>query len=76
MKKNYGLTTKPNEGVKDKAPDWMNSLFEKQTNGNKEEKKQIKTTLASSKTEIKCETCGVALKPTDVDICEACSEDK
>jgi hypothetical protein len=37
MSKNYGLTTRPNEGVKDKAPDWMEEFFKKDI---KKEKKE------------------------------------
>ena len=37
--KGYGLTKAPNEGVKDKAPDWMNEVFEKMTKSD-ERKKQ------------------------------------
>lgn len=37
MDKNYGLTKDYNEGVKDKAPDWMDDFFK---NANKDTEKK------------------------------------
>jgi hypothetical protein len=37
--KHYGLNNKPNEGVKDEAPQWMNSLF-KELSENKPKSKK------------------------------------
>lgn len=38
--KYYGLTQSPNEGVKDKAPDWMDDLFKSGALEQKREKKK------------------------------------
>lgn len=38
--KYYGLTNKPNDGVKDKSPEWMDDLFEKLSSDKPKEKKQ------------------------------------
>ena len=38
--KNYGLSKPYSEGVKDKAPDWMNDLFDKLANDKPKNKKK------------------------------------
>lgn len=40
MSKGYDLTKAPNDGVKDKAPDWMNDLFTKLEKPQDQRKKQ------------------------------------
>jgi hypothetical protein len=37
--KNYGLTQKPNEGIKDKSPEWMEDLFYKLSSDKPKNKK-------------------------------------
>lgn len=38
--KGYGLTKVPNEGVKDKSPEWMNEVFQTLLNPPKKQKKR------------------------------------
>lgn len=87
MAKYYGLTNKPNKDVKDKAPDWMNSLFEKQmtktASDNKakpfdgvDDKMLNPSSNGVKKDEAKCEHCGATLKQTEVDVCDKCTQEK
>ncbi len=38
--KQYGLTKKPNEGVKDSSPQWMDDFFKKMNDDTPKTKKQ------------------------------------
>lgn len=85
MAKHYGLTKKPGEGVTDKTPSWMESLFtEKMT-------KTASTKKASpfegvndsflnphmhgvNSEEASCELCGKTLSRTEIDCCEECNK--
>lgn len=85
--KYYGLTDKPNKDVKDKAPDWMNSLFEKQISkvASNDKAKPFDgvndkilnpSSKGVKKEEVKCEHCGTTLQDTDVDVCTKCTQEK
>lgn len=71
MDKHYNLTSKPNDGLKDKAPVWMDKLFEEVK---KPIKKESYDELFNHKTsELKtCCKCGKTLSADEIDICKNC----
>jgi hypothetical protein len=83
MNKYYGLTQKPNGGGEDKAPSWMDSLFEKKAETNTEKKDHpfsgIKDPILNpeskgvSKKDKKCKNCGKPLANNQVGFCSSCS---
>lgn len=85
MAKHYGLTNQPNKDVKDKAPDWMNSLFKEGFNKTANlEKSHVfegiednflnPTKDGLNKEVCRCEICKKDLSKTDVDVCEKCAK--
>lgn len=86
MKKHYGLTKKPNEGVQDNAPEWLNSFFEKSMTKTASSKnlnpfagvddKRLNPSLEGLNKIASCEKCNCDLKDSEVDICEQCSCEK
>jgi hypothetical protein len=76
--KYYGLTNKPTSGAEDKAPDWMNSLFDKKDYA----KKIAGNPLAGASDPIlnpnakpqvkKCRVCGAPLSAREVGVCANC----
>jgi hypothetical protein len=77
--KYYNLTDKPNVGVKDKAPTWMDSLFEKGALDKKEavSKEEIRYMMnpadRNAKITKKCEVCGIPLNGNEVGFCSKCN---
>lgn len=76
MKNKYHdfLTKRPNEGVKDEAPSWMNSFFEKLNvkTASSEKANFNLEDFIMDKQYGKCELCGRELEKDDVDVCKNC----
>lgn len=76
--KNYNLTELPNEGIKDKAPEWMDKIFKKEITASKNENvnslKNVKNIFAMSnnKNISKCSICDTPLKDDEIDVCNNC----
>lgn len=79
--KHYNLTEKPNEGISDNAPSWMDTLFEKKET--KIEKNGspfsgIKDPILNpeskglSRNNKTCKTCGKPLSVNQVGFCSSC----
>lgn len=71
MDKHYNLTSKPNDGLKDEAPSWMNGLFE---TVKKPVRKESYNELFSHKQNVSktCCKCGTKLSADEIDICKNC----
>ncbi len=71
MDRHYNLTSKPNEGLKDKAPDWMDKVFD---SIKKPVKKESYNELFSHKSNNAktCSKCGCTLAADEIDICKNC----
>lgn len=67
----YNFTDGHNKDVKDKAPDWMNSLFE---NGFQKKESTIINDLYSNQNKQvkKCSVCGRILSTNEIGKCSKC----
>lgn len=70
-KTRYNFTDGHNKDVKDKAPDWMNTLFE---NGFQKKESTIVTDLYSNSNKVvkKCSVCGKILSTNEIGKCSNC----
>jgi len=69
----YNFTDGHNKDVKDKSPDWMNSLFEKTIE--KKEATIIKNLYSDTNNKIKkCSVCGKILAYNEIGNCAACKK--
>lgn len=75
--KYYNLTEQYSNGVKDEAPEWMNTFFENR------EKRDVENPFKNSNNFLldpsneskqikKCSICGSVLSNNEIDICSKC----
>lgn len=83
INKYYNLTQQANEGVRDKAPEWMDKVFETDFEKVKSDKKSnpfegikdpiLNPTNAGVKKTYNCQMCGMPLEANEVGVCSNCN---
>lgn len=71
--KYYNLTEKPNQGIADSAPQWMDELFQKDITAKKEKEKIDLSFKPKSNNKAKCSICGCILSSNEISTCSKCN---